>query len=445
MASVGNVDPYEAIARRQMYVKKDSFKMFIHAKDCITIDDLSARKGAPKRVMWRPPRDYIKQASGKVHGDRRGVMSKYLGSKVVIKNKCNGDIRYKATVPVGVNGDPHQIYSRPYVGEGTIKPSGTQKDLSRSRGKGRGKREKSYSKRMDQVTIDVSEKFLFAGDANLYTLYEEDVPGDDLLSPTYHAKAKGVMDFAIILPNSNQYTGGKYQDDLIVAEVIVVTRYIVSERGGGFEVTDIESVGAFHVAKLASMDALYHVDVAPLVTAVKGGSSTPGGPGFVTLPRLRGHDGLGIVTKNGKGVLYRYTHSGSLGEVFRWVTRERDFTRLCIPGLSYIKTQASTTVRGESEGATVADFMYIASEEAWVLVDGRGKPVTVGTNSTTIVSSLCPVIVYTTEEIRDITGGLIKHYGDGNAKAVSWQTIVVALTTTIRVLEFATRIASMFV
>lgn len=436
---MGSVDPYEAVARRQSYMKKDSFKLFIKASDCITVDDLSGRKGTPMRFLWRPPRNYITKASGTVHGDSRGSLTKWLGSKIVIKNKCNADIRFKATVPVGEIHDPHQIYARPIVSEGTIKPTGTVKDMSRSRGKGKKKREKSYSKKVDQITIDVTERSLFTGDANQYTLYEESMPGDNSTTePAYYVMGKGVVDCAVILPNANQYSGEKYQPDLIVAEIVVVVRYIVS--GVGVEdVSTVDAVPAFTCGALNSMDAIYHVDVTPLVTPTRSGALT--NPlNMIRLPQRDGANELQLVGSSKSAFVLYYSKSGRAIEKFRWKEHETTGSRMVIFGLS-----AGVYIGGYVVGS--AEVKYIGEREAWCVVTAEGKPLLAGDAAPgkATVSSYCPAVMYIDKTKDTGTGGLIKNYGHKNSKAVSWKSVIAALTTTIKVLEGLARVASLFV
>lgn len=443
----GTVDPYEAVSRRQSYIKKDSVKFFIHARDCVTVDELSAKQGAPKRILWRPPRDFQIQSQGTVHSDARGSFAKYFGSKVVIKNKCNGDIRYKATVPVGKLSDPVQIYARPYVVEGTIKPTGTKKDLSRTKGKGKQKREKSYSKAVDQATLDISERYLFTGDANLYTLYEEKVPGDDVASPNYYTMGKGVVDLAIILPNANQYSGEKYQEDLIVAEVIVVTRYLTTEQGQGVNAADVVKTPSYYIAVLNSMDALYHRDVDPIVTGAFGAVLSPGQPKLMSLPGDVSRKQVGLAGVNNEAHLYYY-EKGNPAEKFRWNAYESGNTRLVIQGLVLAvganKTQDNSTSIGSLE------IGFDSGDETWKVVkpDGKGRTFAnfgQGDARHGYVSARVPVVLYDVSPPTTARAGLITNYGDINAKAISWSAIVTALTTTIKVLTFASRIASMFV
>lgn len=443
----GTVDPYEAVSRRQSYIKKDSVKFFIHASDCVTVDELSAKQGKPKRIIWRPPRDFQIQASGAIHSDSRGSFAKYFGSKVVIKNKCNGDIRYKATVPVGKMSDPVQIYARPYVVEGTIKPTGAKKDLSRTKGKGKQKREKSYSKAVDQATLDISEKYLFTGDANLYTLYEEKIPGDDVVSPSYYTMGKGVVDLAIILPNANQYSGEKYQDDLIVAEVIVVTRYLTTEQGQGVDAADVLKTKTYYIGELNSMDALYHRDVDPIVTGAYGAALAPGQPKLMTLPGDVSKKQVGLQNANNEAHLYYYD-KGSPVEKFRWSAYENGKTRMVIQGL--VLAVGSNRAQDNSTSIGGLEIGFDSADETWKVVKPDGKArqfanFAQGDARHGYVSARVPVVVYDVSPPTVSRAGLITNYGDINAKAINWSAVVSALTTTIKVLAFASRIASMFI
>lgn len=448
MASTGGtVDPYESVSRRQSYIKKDSIKYFIHAKDCVTVDELAKKAGTPKRFIWRPPRDFQIQTSGNVHSDARGSFAKYYGSKVVIKNKCNGDIRYKATVPVGKIDDPGRIYARPYVVEGTIKPTGTKKDLSRTKGKGKQKREKSYSKAVDQATLDISEKYLFSGDANLYTLYEEKIPGDNAASPSYYAMGKGVVDLAIILPNTNQYSGAAYQENLVVAEVIVVTRYLTTEQGQGVDATDVQKTLNYYIGDLNSMDALYHRDVDPIVTGFHGSVLAPGQPKLMSLPGDDSKKQVGLYNVNSEAHLY-YFDKGAPVEKFRWPVLENGSVRMIVQGL--VLAVGANNSRENSTSIGGLEIGYDSGDGNWKVVKPDGKPrnfanFAQGDARHGYVSARIPVIVYDITPPTTSRAGLITNYGDMNAKAIKWSAIVSALTTTIKVLTFASRVAAMFI
>lgn len=448
MASTGMVDPFEAVSRRQSYVKKDSIKLFIKASECVTVDELSTKKGVPKRILWRPPRNYQIQAKGDVHGDARGCFGKYFGSKIVIKNKCNGDIRYKATVPVGKMADPTKIYARPYVTEGTIKPTGTKKDMSRTKGKGKAKREKNYSKAVDQATLDITERNLFTGDANLYTLYEEKIPGDNATSPTYYTMGKGLVDLAIILPNSNQYSGTKYQDDLIVAEVIVVTRYLTTEQGQGVDAVDTANSLAYYIGNLNSMNALYHRDVDPIVTAY-GPSMALEEPRMTHLPLKRRGESyytqVGLKVESNEAHLYYYAGDQPVEKV-RWETYENENVRMAISCLHLTVGEGG---RGQTSSVGSLEMGFDATDHTWKAVRHDGTVRTFsgldkGDARHLFVHAMVPVTVYSVALPSPGSSGLITNYGDINAKAISWASIVSALTTTVKVLTMLGQIAAMF-
>lgn len=439
MPVVGGVDPYEAVSRRQAYVRKDSVKFFIKAGDCITDVQLSQRAGQPRRVLWRPPRDFIKVASGAVFSDARGQFAKFYGAKIVVKNKCNGDLRYKYTVPVGRIKDPETIYGRALVSEGIVKPTGAVKELSRSKGRGSKKREKSYSRAMDQATFSVSERSLFSGDANLYTMYQEKIPGDDVTSPSYYANAFGLIDFVIILPSSNQYTGEKFDKEYTVAEMVVVVKYLITREGAGIKSTEENDIATFFMGGLNSLDALYHVDADPLV-GVSGNYASV--PSVCNLPYQKDVAYVGLHEISGRLVLSNFAKDGKRVGFFEW--QQQRGSRLIIPGLNVSAVKVNGV--GLYGMALGAEFGYVDGL-GWAVVDVDGKAIQVGSinfDKWAMINSNTVCIAYGGSS-PIVKKSAIANYGSENAKAINWVAVVSGLTMTIRVLTYAARIASLFV
>lgn len=434
---MSGTDPYEPLSRRQTYVKKDFIKYFIKASDCITTDQLSKKTGKPIRALWRPPRDWVKQQGQQQYCDERGSFSKFFGAKITLKNKLNTDLRFKATVPVGKISDPTQIYARPVIVEGCVKPSGVKKDMSRSKGKGKRRREKSYSKAQDQVTIDISERSLFRGDANLYSMYEEKIPGDDTLTPNYHVFGFGVGDVAIILPNSNQFTGSGFSEDLVVCEMLITVRYVVSQPGYGLEGAQVEKVSSFYLAELATPDALYHRDVDPVMSGMSSGTMIAGAPLVTILPLEKNH--LLGVKKMGDAIVL-HTMEGKREGLFRWDVYQNANMRIAPIGSEFALLTSDKYARGE--------FRF-DEKIGWKLVNELGATLkaasNIGDGFKIIANHRVPVCIYSSEAARFSKNGLIADYGSKNARAISFKAIVAALTVTIKVLEYAMKVASIFV
>jgi len=435
MTTLG-VDPFERVSRKQAYRKKTSIKLAIRAEECVTVDELSQKRGSAYRLMFRPPLPFQKTASGKIHADSRGNFSKLESFKVVIKNKLNGDLRYKYTLPVGDIDDPTQIVTRPIVMDGNIKPTGSKKVKSRTKGSKKNKREVQYNSREDQVSFNVQMRSLFNGtDVNKYRLYEERVPGDS--ESSYFVFALGVGDFALILPNQNQQSGAPYAKDLIVAEVVLVVNFQTTEQGAGMIVDDEETVFDCYRGELNSLDALYHIDVAPLIPSA-GLALSPGSRKQVSLP-ITDNPCVGVVWASNVAKLCYMNAKGAYVEDFRYPIYEHKDIRIVVHGLIVCQVDEARAI------VAACEFGYNSRNKAWVIMNHEGDATTYsGGVRTDCVSARAAIDVYSIAKPTKARSGTIAHYGHVNARAITWASIAQGLTIAIKVLGYALRVASYF-
>jgi len=434
------MDPFAKESRRQLYLKKDTITYLVKAGECVRWDELVSKAAgkAGSRLVWRPPKDFIIKSNGSVYSDDRGLFAKYLGHKVVFRNKMNAPLRIKATVPVGKISDPTKIFARPVVVDETADPSGHKKDLSRKRGK---KGQKNYSKATDRVEINVTEKQLFTGDANLYSLFIEKTPGDQLAAPTYYANGFTLLDYIPILPNENQYSGGKFSADLIVMEIVIVVRYIVSRivpADGAISATTQD----FYKAELTNFESVYHVDEESFLTKQLGQTGAVS-PGQTTTMQLedQGYPYVGLCNKDSKLQLCCYDNDKVVGPPVELTAYKDDkFVRLVIPGLHC-----------NSAGGDVltSEFGYDSEAGAWVLFDGNQPRVAdvdlaVAVDSS-VVSSAIPVHLYTVVRrfqpgLVQARDGLVRNYGEGLTYAITWSQIAQGLSVVLKVLPLVLQI-----
>lgn len=434
------MDPFARESRRQLYLKKDTITYLVKASDCVKWDDLVAQTSGKhgSRLVWRPPKDFITESGGNKHSDDRGLFAKYLGHKVVFRNKMNAPLRIKATVPVGKIADPTKIFARPVIIDETADPSGHKKDLSRKRGK---KGVKMYSKATDRVEVNVTEKQLFTGDANLYSLFVEKCPGDQLKAPTYYANGFSLLDYIPILPNQNQYSGEEFSADLIVMEVIIVVRYIVS-RVVPADGSDSVKVLNFYKAELTDFQSVYHVDEEQFLTQQYGhtGSISPGQTTTMQLEDI-GYPYMGVRNKQKKIVLCCFDVDRKSGPPVKATSYEKDkHARFVIPGL-HVKISGGDVLTSE--------FGYDSELGAWVLFDGN-KPKLVTEDiaeefDSVVVSSATPAHFYTIVRqhqpgLAGAREGLIRNYGDGKTYAVTWSQIAQGLSVVLKVLPLVLQI-----
>lgn len=431
------MDPYARESRRQVYIKKDTISYLVTASECVLWNDVvtkAASKGG-SRLTWRPPKDFYTVSGGNLHSDSRGLFAKYLGHKVVFRNKLNGPLRIKATVPVGKISDPTKIFARPVVVDKSAEPAGHKKDLSRRSGK---KGTKNYSKSTDRIEINVTEKQLFSGDANLYTLFKEKLPGDKAVNPSYYADGFALLDYIPILPNENQYSGEKFSSDLIVMEIIIVVRYMISRLVHADGAQSVDGILNFQRGQLANFDAVFHVDADEyyLNHGLVMGSVRPGG----TLMKQfddRGYPYVGVNFLKDKKhfALYYYDQVGEPIEPASLKAFEHSQHRVVIPAI-----QINQDV-GEVAGT---EFGYSYQDQCWVQYEGSkprvvlkqkpqcGSPISVST----------PVYIYSVVRPHHpgaptAQAGLIRNYGAELTYAISWNQIAEGLSTVIKVLEWA--------
>jgi len=414
----------------------------VKAGECLKWDDVVKKSGSGSRLVWRPPRDFRTKAGGDVHSDDRGLFAKYIGHKVVFKNKINAALRVKATVPVGKIDDPTKIFARPIVVDETADPIGTKKDLSRKKGK---KGTKNYSKKTDRIEVNVSEKQLFTGDANLYSLFVEKLPGDSLISPTYNADGYVLLDYMPILPNMSQFTGADFAPNMVVFEIIIVVRYIVSRMSQADGARDVIKINNFCKGNLGSLDAVFHVDVDEWLTKQSASGSVVPGKVMTMQVQDDGYPYLGITRRNNKLMLSNYTVAGETGEAARVLQQDVDSNlRMTVPGLGvYLK----------NEGVFSSEFVYDSEEEAWVCVQGKDV-YDVGPDERfydgvgkMLISSASPVMLFTTvrqghEDLPMAKDGLVRNYGNNQTYAVKWEQFAQGLAIVIKVLQFALRYGS---
>lgn len=437
------MDPFAKESRRQLYLKKDTISYLVKAGECVKWDDLVAQTTGKhgSRLVWRPPKDFITKSGGDVHSDDRGLFAKYLGHKVVFRNKMNAPLRVKATVPVGKIADPTKIYARPIVIDETADPSGHKKDLSRKRGK---KAVKNYSKATDRIEVNVSEKQLFTGDANLYSLFVEKTPGDNLTTPTYYANGFTLLDYIPILPNENQYSGATFKDDLIVMEIVIVVRYIISRiaPADGSVSTTTQN---FYKAELTDFQSVYHVDEEQYLTKQFGQTGAVS-PGHTTTMQLedQGYPYVGIKNKKGKLLLCCFDVDKNAGPPVELTSYEEDmFVRLVIPGL-HVKSAGGDVLTSE--------FGYDSEIRGWVLFDGNQPKIAdvdlaVSADSS-VVSASIPVHLYTVVRryqpgLVQARAGLIRNYGTGLTYAVTWSQIAQGLSVVVKVLPLVLQIGGL--
>ena len=204
-----------------------------------------------------------------------------------------------------------------------------------------------YSKATDRVEVNVTEKQLFTGDANLYSLFVEKCPGDQLESPTYMANGFSLLDYIPILPNQNQYSGAEFSGDLIVMEVIIVVRYIVSRivpADGAVSTT----VNNFYKAELTDFQSVYHVDEEQFLTAQVGQSGSIS-PGQTTTMQFedQGYPYMGVRNKHEKIVLCCFDVDRRSGPPVKIRSYEKDrHARFVIPGL-HVKVAGGDVLTSE--------------------------------------------------------------------------------------------------
>lgn len=434
------MDPFAKESRRQLYLKKDVITYLVKAEECVRWDDLvtKAEGKAGGRLVWRPPRDFLYKVGGDLHSDDRGLFAKYLGHKVAFKNKMNAPLRIKATVPVGKLNDPTKIFARPVVVDETADPVGHKKDLSRKKGK---KGQKSYSKATDRIEINVTEKQLFTGDANLYSLFIEKAPGDDISTPSYYADGYTLLDYIPILPNENQYSGEKFSADLIVMEIVIVVRYIVSRivPADGAHSTTVQN---FYKAELTNFESVYHVDEEQWTTQQIGhtGAVSPGRM-MTTQLEDQGYPYVGLRNKKGRLMLCCHDIDKVAGPPVELSAYQADsFVRFVIPGLH---------CRNAGEDVLTSEFGFDPEVGAWVLFDGN-KPRVVDMDmavavDTSVVSSAVPIHLYTVVRrfqpgLVQARVGLVRNYGEGLTYAISWSQIAQGLTIVMKVLPLVMQI-----
>lgn len=409
----------------------------VKASECLKWDDVVAKKGAGSRLVWRPPRDFRTKAGGDTHSDDRGLFAKYLGHKVVFKNKVNAAFRVKATIPVGKIKDPTKIFARPLVVDETADPMGTKKDLSRKKGK---KGTKSYSKATDRIEVNVTEKQLFTGDANLYSLFIEKVPGDNLVTPTYNADGYTLLDYMPILPNKSQFTGEDFAKDMVVCEIVIVVRYIVSRMNQADGATDVSKVNNFYKGSLTNLDAVFHVDVDEWLTGqFASGSISPGGA-MTTQLQDDGYPYIGINKVNNKMMLCNFSTAGKAGPPARVLHHDgEESLRLVIPGLH---------VKPGGKNVATSEFGYDSEEQAWVLYSGKESYVADANEivqdevEPSLISSAHPVMLYTVvrqghHNLPLAKDGLIRNYGENLTYALTWAQFAQGLAIVIKVLQYA--------
>lgn len=278
----------------------------------------------------------------------------------------------------------------------------------------------------------------------MYSLFVEKTPGDDVVTPTYYADGFALLDYMPILPNQNQYTDKKFNNDLIVMEVIIVVRYIISRivPADGAVSTSIQN---FHKATLKNLDAVFHVDEDQYLTQQVGltGSVSPGRTMIRQLEDY-GYPYVGIRNKKNLLLLCNYDVDKNPGPPVEMKSLEDDNNlRLVLPGL-HIKDAGADILTSE--------FGYDRGVRAWVLFDGN-QPRVVGPDlavhtSSSVVSASTPVHVFTVVRCQQpgllaAREGLIRNYGGGLTYAVTWNQIAQGLSVVLKVLPLVIQIGSL--
>lgn len=436
------MDPFMQFSSNQAFKKKDKIVFEVRAADCVTWSKYVAKSGTGKRLAWRPPRPWTVTSPGNVHDDTRGLFEKFLGAKVSFNNKLNAKLRLKGTMPLGKLEDNKKCYTRVAPFDVVMDPAGSNKDESRVvRKKGKQQVAKTYSKKTDKFVFNVRESKLFSGDANMYTLFEEKIPGDKITSPSYLADGMVLLDYIPILPNESQYTGEAFSPDLIVMEVIVVVDYMVSTTNKSNVAIDQVKVPAIVRSELGSLEAVFHVDEDNWTTTRSRGKQNVKAITNPTLFQLpyESYQSVGIGKEDDKAVLCWFNGDVQQAKVSLPSYEDPDL-RICCLGLAI--GEGTQTDGGYRPVAVASQFGFSQDLSGWYMMHANGDLIEYKGIQVTVqparVSGRIPFYVYS------IVRPTVKVNGAGNeinANSTLFKEIGEVLDT---VVEVVTGVLSFF-
>jgi len=363
------VNPYTSITKSSRFLREDTQVGKENVSACITSKVFAAGNGKMKQVCWRPPIQYKTTVSTTttVHADDRGQFLKFRHSKIIFKNQLDVPITVYVNTPVGTINDPESIAARVKHKQIVLEPCGTKKTVT----KGKGKKQKTYTKSTDVYVHLFSSKDIDLNDTNYKTVLKRKVA--NTVGAAYSYMAWVIGEYCVVINDINKNTGAAFSTDLDAVEVELKTKYEVSALEGGKNVNDTVKVGAF-IMGTGEAKEMFQYDTSFVTPSVLDEKSMRLNPVLMQFPD-EGYNELGIKLVDKGSFKFRadlYWYSGGEAKAPVTLRQYQDSNiRLVVPGISMFKWSNTS---GKSAGWNSMEFGYLESDNVWCLIKPSGLP-----------------------------------------------------------------------